>query len=233
MTSSFFNYITYIGWLRVSMNTDPRIYHDFEGAVRTGSIAEDIIRTQLQQILAPAYTPIIMSRLQAVKAYMYGQSHDDTSAQLHGIDGQLTIHPITFDVKARDRKYYQNHDILLETKSDITRNTKGWFETSMADVIVYTWWANSKRNEIYDAVLLLLPIIRPVLLPILNLFPIKIAHSTRDGSTWETENVAVQFLRFPPDGFIWVDPTKIFKHYADVPPPFRPMYERWLINPHV
>ena len=73
----------------------------------------------------------------------------DKDKQRAGYDFEYKTRKIKVDIKTRDYNYYKYKDILIEIISIDTTNTKGWYYTSEADIIVYGW-LNKDENSFID-----------------------------------------------------------------------------------
>lgn len=96
-----------------------------------------------------------------VKTFSYQLNRD---MQQRGIDGEVRVDHITYDVKVRDNKFYKCSngivDFCIETVSVDLKNIPGWFYTSEATVVIYLWYGDDTRTNFINGYILKLPELR-------------------------------------------------------------------------
>lgn len=128
----------------------------------------------------------------------------------------MNLKELTFDVKARDFKYYvykdSENDIALETVSVVEKGVKGWLYTSKSDVIFYVWM-NEKNTDIFDGVVLVLDRVREFVKEYEKTHIIRYKESsTLDKVSkrfYHTEFMLIPLCDFPSDTLIYCNVDKL------------------------
>jgi len=115
--------------------------------------------------------------------------------QMAGIDVECKFEEATYEIKGRLSFADKYGDVLLELK---TGNKQGWFYTSQADYVAYVIF-NDQKTDLLKGYLIAIqnPKLRQFIEEHLNTYPHKIAKSERNGSEWDTENIAIPIQDFP------------------------------------
>lgn len=179
-------------------------YRIFEEDVGEGDKVDEAIKNKLHDIL---FNIFVVDGIRRIK--WKGNDYYATTLQRAGIDGIGKLREIRWDTKVRDWSYWKNHDILIETLSDMKRGKPGWFYYSKADFVIYTW-KNEDRNYLVEGYLIFIQnkIFRIWFWENIPHFKRAVAHSKsiRTGRTWDTMNRIVPIKDFPEGTILRFDP---------------------------
>lgn len=175
---------------------------DFRADVKRGNYWEDKLKDKLANIMFH----------ESIRMMKYGSENlAETQLQREGIDGEIILKTIKFDIKTRANYTHKWKDILIETVSVVEKDKPGWFYYSKADFIAYTW-ENENDTNLIDGYLLFLQNKK------LKSWFEENKHSfyspsdaeTYDkltGRRWHTPNKAPKISTFPQDTLIRFNPT--------------------------
>lgn len=175
---------------------------DFRKDVKRGNYWENKLKNKLATIMFP----------KSIQMMKYGNENlAETQLQRQGIDGEITLKKIRFDIKTRANYTHKFKDILIETVSVVEEDIPGWFYYSQADFIAYTW-ENENGTNLIDGYLLFLQNKK-----LKSWFEENKHHfnSPSDAETydklkdrrWHTSNKTPKISSFPKDTLIRFDPT--------------------------
>lgn len=118
--------------------------HDFEECLAEGTYWEDKLQRRLQTVLIQ----------DSVDRIAFDDAPDKQRA---GIDLEFSLSEIqTIDTKVRDYRWAKYNDIFLETWSVWEEEIPGWFYTTQADAIAYTWKNQAGTNLLETGYLILM-----------------------------------------------------------------------------
>jgi len=147
-----------------------------------GAKAENMVRKRLETFITKV----------TLKQYDFNLYPE---IQRAGIDQIGDLKRASFDIKSRLFYALKYSDILIELK---TGSRLGWFYTSKSDFIAYVIF-NKRKTDLVKGWLISLQntVFRKFIKNNLFYYPHKCAKSERNGSYWNTENLAIPLSDFP------------------------------------